>query len=84
MSNESVSDHIEALVAEEKALEGRETQDAVDPAKLEADNRRLAEIKIELDRYWDLLRRRRALSEAGADPDGAQIQDANTVEGYIQ
>jgi hypothetical protein len=84
MSDTSISNHIEALVAEEQALEGRETQDAVDPAKLAADRARLAQVKVELDQAWDLLRQRRALREAGVNPDEAGVRDAGTVEGYIQ
>jgi hypothetical protein len=33
---------------------------------------------------WDLLRQRRALRDAGADPEEAQARDAGTVEGYQQ
>jgi hypothetical protein len=84
MSDTSISDHIEALVAEEKTLEGRETQDAVDPDKLAADRDRLAAIKVELDQLWDLLRQRRGLREAGRNPEDAQERGAGTVEGYIQ
>jgi hypothetical protein len=38
---------------------------------------------VELDRLWDLLRQRRALRSAGADPDEASERDADTVEGYL-
>jgi hypothetical protein len=33
---------------------------------------------------WDLLRQRRALREAGRDPEAAQLRDPNVVEGYEQ
>jgi hypothetical protein len=39
-------------------------------------------VRVELDRYWDLLRQRRAREEYGEDPDDASIRDADTVEGY--
>jgi len=45
---------------------------------------RLAAIEVELDRCWDLLRQRRALRSAGADPDDAAVRDSATVEGYLQ
>ena len=45
---------------------------------------RLEAVRIELDRYWDLLRQRRALREAGLDPEGAQLRSADTVERYEQ
>jgi hypothetical protein len=41
-------------------------------------------VKITLDRYWDLLRQRRALSENGLDPDGARVRDVSVVEDYRQ
>ena len=34
--------------------------------------------------YWDLLRRRRAAREFGADPNAAQERPASEVEGYLQ
>ena len=41
-------------------------------------------VAVELDRCWDLLRQRRALRSAGADPDAAAARDAGTVEQYLQ
>ena len=43
---------------------------------------RLEEVRVELDRTWDLLRQRRAREEFGLDPDEASERDADTVEGY--
>jgi hypothetical protein len=48
------------------------------------EKQRLSEIQIELDQYWDLLRQRRALREAGGNPDDAQMRDPGTVENYEQ
>jgi hypothetical protein len=81
MADEQISDHIEALVKEEhELLERGGTEGGLD-----ADgHRRLAEIKVELDRYWDLLRQRRARRRAGQDPEGASPRDADTVEHYLQ
>jgi Protein of unknown function (DUF2630) len=39
-------------------------------------------VKVELDRYWDLLRQRRAHEEFGLDPDNTDLRDESTVEGY--
>jgi hypothetical protein len=47
-------------------------------------HRRLEEVKVELDRCWDLLRQRRAKEEFGDDPDQAVARDADTVERYLQ
>ena len=84
MADESLLNRIEALVAEEHALQHREADDASDEDKLEDDRQRLAQVSVELDRCWDLLRQRRARRSAGEDPDGAQVRDAGTVERYRQ
>ena len=53
MADEQISDRIEALVKEEHELLDRGGQErGLD----EAGHRRLEEIRVELDRYWDLLR----------------------------
>jgi hypothetical protein len=83
MSDESIAGRIERLVAEEHELRQREEADSRTDA-LEEDRERLQAVEVELDRCWDLLRQRRALREAGADPDDAQVRDAGTVEGYLQ
>jgi hypothetical protein len=84
MTDEPVIDRIEALVAEEQALRQREEDDASDVQALADDRRRLEQVSVELDRCWDLLRQRRALRSAGADPDSAHVRDADTVEHYRQ
>ena len=50
----------------------------------EDDRRRLQELKISLDQCWDVLRQRRALREAGLDPDTAAVRPADVVERYEQ
>jgi len=84
MTDESIADHIERLVAEEHDLRTREQADREDVGELAADRERLSAVEVELDRCWDLLRRRRALRSAGGDPDVAAARDADTVEGYRQ
>lgn len=84
MNDAKVTDRIEALVQEEQSLLAREAGDSASAEALEEDRRRLERIGIELDRCWDLLRRRRALRDAGQDPDQARARDANTVERYLQ
>jgi hypothetical protein len=84
MSDESIAARIERLVDEEHELRNREQVDAADDGALETDRERLGSVEVELDRCWDLLRQRRALREAGADPDDAEARDAGTVEGYQQ
>ena len=84
MTDETVAARIDRLVAEEHDLRNREQAERDDEAALAADRTRLAEVEVELDRCWDLLRQRRALREAGEDPDDASARDATTVEGYLQ
>ncbi len=84
MSDESITSRIEGLVAEEHDLREREQSDSTNLERLEADQQRLRAVEIELDRCWDLLRQRRALRDAGGDPDEAQVRGADTVEGYLQ
>jgi hypothetical protein len=84
MNDESIANRIERLVAEERVLRDREQADSADTEALDSDRERLQSVEVELDRCWDLLRQRRALREAGSDPDGAHVRDENTVEGYLQ
>lgn len=84
MTDESIAARIEKLVTEEHELRDREQADGADDDALAADRDRLQDVEVELDRCWDLLRQRRALRDAGADPDSAQVRDENTVEGYLQ
>jgi Protein of unknown function (DUF2630) len=84
MSDESIAARIERLVDEEHELRNREQADVTNEEALEGDRERLRSVEVELDRCWDLLRQRRALRDAGADPEGAHVRDAGTVEGYQQ
>lgn len=85
MEDARVQARIEQLEDEERRLRADEegAADHGDTRSLTADRARLAEIRVELDRLWDLLRRRRALRDAGRDPDEAQLRDAGTVERYL-
>ena len=76
MADESVTQRIESLVAEEHTLRSREEGDASDVDALAADKARLDAIQVELDECWDLLRQRRARRSAGTDPDTAEPRDA--------
>ena len=84
MSDESIATRIERLVSEEHELRDREQVDSPNPAALEGDKERLRAVEVELDRCWDLLRQRRALRDAGSDPEQAAVRDADTVERYQQ
>jgi hypothetical protein len=85
LSDEQVRERIDALEQEEKRLRGDEqaAADAGRDDKVTADAQRLEAIRIELDRLWDYLRQRRALRDAGQDPNGAELRAADTVERYL-
>jgi hypothetical protein len=76
-TDESVLNHIDQLVKDEERLYAKKDLTVEDSG-------RLAKIKIELDRYWDLLRQRRALREFGRDPEQAKVRSAKVVEDYEQ
>jgi hypothetical protein len=80
VADDQIHGQIEQLVSEEHELWEREAQGH----GTDADRERLAAIKVQLDRYWDLLRQRRALDEAGPDPGAASVRPADVVEGYEQ
>jgi hypothetical protein len=85
MDDEAIQARIDALEQEEARLRKDEEAKA-ESGRTEAvaqDAGRLAEIKVELDQLWDLLRQRRALRNAGRDPDAAQLRDPDTVERYL-
>nr|WP_093785185.1 DUF2630 family protein [Actinacidiphila guanduensis] len=67
------------MVADEKTLRDLLASGAGDGG---SERDRLAALERELDQCWDLLRQRRALSEAGEDPGGARVRPSSTVEGY--
>jgi len=80
MDDPRIHGTIEQLVAEEHALWQREATGAA----TDDDRVRLQELRVSLDQCWDLLRQRRALREAGFDPDTAASRPADIVEGYEQ
>ena len=76
-NDRSVLSHIDELVGEEERLYGQNEL-------ADTDRVRLAELKVELDQCWDLLRQRRALREFGEDPDQAKVRPEKIVESYEQ
>jgi Protein of unknown function (DUF2630) len=80
MDDPQIHGTIEELVAEEHELWQKESTGVA----TEDDRHRLEELKVSLDQCWDLLRQRRALRDAGFDPDAASIRGAETVESYEQ
>lgn len=81
MNDQEIIERIDALVDEEHRLE----QAHVGGRALSQQERgRLADLEVQLDQCWDLLRQRRARRHAGQDPDGASVRERGTVEGYQQ
>ena len=80
MDDDVIHESIEQLVAEEHELWEREAAGRA----TDADRQRLGEVKVSLDRCWDLLRQRRALEEFGMDPGVAAVRSEQTVERYEQ
>lgn len=78
--DQEILDLINSLVEEEHDLRGREETAVLMPADAE----RLASIEVQLDRFWDLLRQRRARRDAGQDPDDTSMRPADIVEHYQQ
>jgi len=80
MDDATLRDQIEEMVAEEKKLLAAAPDHGEDPER----HARLEELKVELDKAWDLLRQRTAHEEFGLDPDNTSVRDTDTVEGYEQ
>jgi hypothetical protein len=80
MDDPQIHGTIEQLVAEEHELWARESAGNAS----DADRQRLQQLKVSLDQCWDLLRQRRALREAGRDPDAADARRPEVVENYEQ
>ena len=76
VTDRTVLDHIQRLVAEEERIYGQGTRSEIDRA-------RLSSLNVALDQAWDLLRQRRALREFGRDPSEAHVRPAETVEKYL-
>jgi len=77
MEDSQVLNHIKNLTEKEEKLWGKEniTDEEVN---------KLHNIKLELDQCWDLLRQRRALRDAGENPNKAGARDIDTIENYKQ
>lgn len=80
MNDSDIIQHIEKLVEEEHRLFEAEDDRPLTPEERE----RLEYIGVQLDRYYDLLRQRRARREAGQNPDEARMRPAKVVENYVE
>ena len=80
MEDSQIHSQIGQLGAEEHELWQREASGEAD----DGDRHRLDQLKVSLDQCWDLLRQRRALREAGSDPESAEVRRPEVVERYEQ
>jgi hypothetical protein len=80
MDEQTIHNRIEELVAEEQHLYELGAQGGLN----ESEHKRLEEVQVRLEQWWDLLRQRRALRDAGRDPNAAHVRDAQVVENYEQ
>ena len=74
--DQSVLTHIQRLAAEEHGLFEKESL-------ADEERKRLADIQVQLDQCWDLLRQRRALRETGGDPSQAHVRPPEVIKKYL-
>jgi hypothetical protein len=79
MNDDAVLERINELAAEEHELFQKESSGQAS----EAERERIRQLEVTLDQCWDLLHQRRARRDAGLNPDGAEVRDERTVEGYV-
>lgn len=77
MTEREILDKIKELLEEEHKFYSKNGLSTEERKKVE-------NLQIELDRYWDLLRQKRALAEFGKNPDKAGLRGSDTVENYEQ
>ncbi|MEU6408434.1 DUF2630 family protein [Microbispora sp. NPDC046933] len=81
MKDDEILKRISELVDEEHSLRERLVAGELTS---EEEHDRIASLEEQLDRCWDLLRRRRARRDVGEDPDFASPRPVNEVENYLQ
>ena len=85
MDDAAIQARIDELEGEERKLR-KDEESSAEAGRTDVvseDAERLRAIKVELDQLWDLLRQRRALRDAGRNPDDAKLRDPDTVERYL-
>ena len=81
MDESQILDRVRTLVEEEHVLRQRHWSGELSDDEGKA---RLRDLEESLDQCWDLLRQRRALKDAGENPDEAETRPTSQVEGYLQ
>ena len=80
MKDNEIVAHINEMAEEERRLEEAHVGEGLN----DEEQARRESIEVTLDQLWDLLRQRRALRNAGQDPDLAHERSGDTVERYWQ
>jgi hypothetical protein len=80
MTDQEILAHIHTLMDDEHQL----SQANVGGGTTAGTTAELRALEVEIDRYWDLLRQRRALRRVGRDPEAAVLRPPGEVEGYQQ
>jgi len=83
MEDQQIQTEIERLEERQRELRQHEAELAEQPEAVAPLSDQLDQIRVELDRLWDLLRQRRALRSSGGNPDEASERDAGTIENYL-
>jgi uncharacterized protein DUF2630 len=81
MNDKEILGHIDELIKTEHELRAKVADGSLSS---EAERAQLRTAEESLDRYWDLLRQRRARREFGEDPGDSSERPASEVEGYMQ
>ncbi|PZR53204.1 DUF2630 domain-containing protein [Xylanimonas oleitrophica] len=76
-----IRERIGELEAQQRTLREQLEKGEITSAQ---ERERLHEIEVEVDRSWDLLRRRDAARSAGKDPDEVEPRSQSTVENYLE
>jgi hypothetical protein len=78
MADEDIRSRIHALVEEEHRLRESDSEHS------EEQRARIAQLELDLDQLWDLLRQRDAKRQYGQDPAEAKARPEPQVENYLQ
>jgi hypothetical protein len=81
MDDKEILGHIDELIRTEHELRAKLGAGELTSNEEHA---RLKAAEEALDKYWDLLRQRRARREFGEDPGESQQRPASEVEEYLQ
>ena len=75
MEDNQVLAHIKDLTQKEEELYAKEDMTADEIKSLH-------KMQKDLDQCWDYLRQRRALRDAGENPNNAEMRSSDTIENY--